>query len=1040
MSSSQTRNHKGGNGKIKKEPVQDIIDFENKIDLLTEELRRKDEELEIQKEELRAQNEELAIQREELESQNEELKTNNEELDNEITEHKQADEALLASEGKFRNLFERMAQGVVYQDTNGKIISANPAAERILGLSFDQMREIMSVDPRWRAIHEDGSDFPGATHPAMIALKTCERNRQVMGVFHPSEMDYRWILVNATPEFMPGEERPYRVFTTFEDITERKKAEEVSAFHARLLSEVYDAVFSSDSNFTITYWNEAAERVFGWTKEEVLGKNSGELLKPKVEDSSRDKERSKLWSEGHWEGVVQYLRKDGTYFYAEVNSTLRKDANGKGIGNVIVARDITERKQTEEKIKQLNNDLNRRVTELQTLFEVLPISISISEDVECKHMYANKVFEDLVRMPAGSNISQSAPADEKPSFKAFLNGREIPTEELPMQKAAATGKPLHGSSFDAVCADGRVINFYGHAVPLFDEEGKVRGAIGVFDDMTERKRAEESLRASEEQFRKLFMSINEGFYLSRILYDDNGKPCDYRYIEVNPGFEKIMGMSRDQIIGKQFKELLPNYSVHWIEIFKRVALTGTPIDTEFYSDSLHRHFETIAYMPAEGQFAALLSDITERKQAESERERLLEKLEERSTALQNVNEELQVKGEELAAQAEEIESANEELRANNEELHSIAASLRETSDYLESLINYANAPIIVWDPQFIIIRFNHAFEQLSGYISNEVVGRHLSILFPRDSSEESLNQIAKTLAGEQWESVEIPIQHKYGGIRIALWNSANIYDGEKTLLATIAQGQDITERKRVESELSEAKDQAELYLDLMGHDISNLHQIMMMQLEIADEIMSTKGKLEANDKQLIEISTKTLERAARLVDNVRKLQKLRSGEYSLETIDLGSMLEDVMKVYSSIPGRDIKINFAPGDSCLVQANPLLKDVFINLVDNAVKHSSGPLEIGVDVHEVSLDVKSYYRVAIDDNGNGIPDDKKNEVFQRFKRGQTKARGTGLGLYLVKSLVEGFGGYVEVQNRVLRDYTKGTRFLVYLPVIKEEKNDG
>ena len=98
-----------------------------------------------------------------------------------------------------------------------------------------------------------------------------------------------------------------------------------------------------------------------------------------------------------------------------------------------------------------------------------------------------------------------------------------------------------------------------------------------------------------------------------------------------------------------------------------------------------------------------------------------------------------------------------------------------------------------------ITRFNHAFERLSGYTSNEVVGRHLSILFPPDSSEESLNQIKKTLAGEQWESVEIPIQHKYGSVRIALWNSANIYDADKKLLATIAQGQDITERKRVES-------------------------------------------------------------------------------------------------------------------------------------------------------------------------------------------------------------------------------------------------
>ena len=121
------------------------------------------------------------------------------------------------------------------------------------------------------------------------------------------------------------------------DITERNRAEEALVFQAQLLSEVHEAVFSSDRNYTITYWNKAAERMFGWTKEEVSGKNSGELLKPKVEGSSRDKERSKLWSEGHWEGEVQYLRKDGTYFFVEVNSTLLKDANGKDIGNVIVS-------------------------------------------------------------------------------------------------------------------------------------------------------------------------------------------------------------------------------------------------------------------------------------------------------------------------------------------------------------------------------------------------------------------------------------------------------------------------------------------------------------------------------------------------------------------------------------------------------------------------------------------------------------------------------------------------------------------------------
>ena len=133
-------------------------------------------------------------------------------------------------------------------------------------------------------------------------------------------------------------------------------------------------------------------------------------------------------------------------------------------------------------------------------------------------------------------------------------------------------------------------------------------------------------------------------------------------------------------------------------------------------------------------------------------------------------------------------------------------SLRETRGYLENLLNYANAPMIVWNPEFRIILFNHAFERLTGYATDQIVGQELRVLFPEASRNESLIEINRTLKGEYWESVEIPILCKDGGIRIALWNSANIYteDG-KTLLATIAQGQDITGRKRAEEAVRESE-------------------------------------------------------------------------------------------------------------------------------------------------------------------------------------------------------------------------------------------
>jgi PAS domain S-box-containing protein len=143
-----------------------------------------------------------------------------------------------------------------------------------------------------------------------------------------------------------------------------------------------------------------------------------------------------------------------------------------------------------------------------------------------------------------------------------------------------------------------------------------------------------------------------------------------------------------------------------------------------------------------------------------------------------------------------------ELEQNVQKLKLSEENLRQTHDYLDTLINYANAAIIVWNAQFNIIRFNHAFEHLSGYNSNEVLGQKLDFLFPEATKKESLTQIEKTLSGENWESVEIPILTKHKEIRIILWNSAPIYDSQgKVLISTIAQGQNITERKHAEEML-----------------------------------------------------------------------------------------------------------------------------------------------------------------------------------------------------------------------------------------------
>lgn len=144
-----------------------------------------------------------------------------------ITERRLTEERLRESEERYRLLFETMAQGVLLQDDQGKVISGNPAAEHILGLTIEQMQGKLTYEPNGEPIREDGSKFTSEEHPVIEALRSGkEVNNVVMGIVNMQDGQRRWINVHAFPKTMPGEDHPTRVYVTFEDITERKKSEQ----------------------------------------------------------------------------------------------------------------------------------------------------------------------------------------------------------------------------------------------------------------------------------------------------------------------------------------------------------------------------------------------------------------------------------------------------------------------------------------------------------------------------------------------------------------------------------------------------------------------------------------------------------------------------------------------------------------------------------------------------------------------------------------------------------------------------------------------
>jgi PAS domain S-box-containing protein len=323
---------------------------------------------------------------------------------------------LRVSEEKYRNLFQTMAQGVVYQEKNGRITAANPAAERILGLTLDQMQGRTSIAPDWRAIREGGLNYPGDEHPAMFALRTGKPvMNQLMGVFNPLKKTYVWIYVNAIPQFRPNEKTPYQVYTTFEDITDLKKTEEqLSSEKNRLavtLKSIGDGVIATDICGTIIIMNKVAEELTGWNTNEALGKPITTIFTV-IDDTTRKPCSNPIdivLQTGNIAELNEHtilISRDGTERILSDSGAPIKDNSGNIIGVVLVFRDITEHhrliesSQKNQKLESLGimaggiaHDFNNL---LSGIYGYIDIAIELTQD-ENINDYLKRALDSIDR-------------------------------------------------------------------------------------------------------------------------------------------------------------------------------------------------------------------------------------------------------------------------------------------------------------------------------------------------------------------------------------------------------------------------------------------------------------------------------------------------------------------------------------------------------------------------------------------------------------------------------------------------------------------
>lgn len=261
-----------------------------------------------------------------------------------------------------------------------------------------------------------------------------------------------------------------------------------------------------------------------------------------------------------------------------------------------------------------------------------------------------------------------------------------------------------------------------------------------------------------------------------------------------------------------------------------------------------------------------------------------------------------------------------------------------------------------------------------------------------------------------------------------LLSAAPIYDSKGERIGAVGIQQDVTEQRQLEHEALEAKERAERYLDLLTHDIKGYNAAISGYIQLA-MIKDKQGKRKDDLQRALD----SISASTELIDTVIKIQQVEMHSDVHGQMELTSMLEEVVSDVKVIGGErtHITINIKP--ECYIMASPMIREAFWNILVNSVKHSDGEVHITVRQNHIYDGGREYHKFIIEDDGPGIPDDVKPKVFLRKYRGQTKAKGSGLGLYLTKMLVEAHGGRIWVEDRVTGDHTKGTRFIVHLPAM-------
>ncbi len=456
-----------------------------------------------------------------------------------ITERKQSEQEFKFTQKRLEQLYENMVQGVVFLDKSERISFANPAAERILGLTIDQMNGREVADPRWKAIHEDGSDYPAPTHPSIIALKTGEEvNNAIMGVFNPIDNKHHWLNINAIPHINKYTNEIIEVLVTFEDITESYKTqkflEESEEKFRSLVTQmdqglaVHQAIYDEKGkmvDYVFLDINESYEKLVG-LKRDIIGKRVKEVL-PSVEDYWIET-FGKVVETGKSTHYENYVKELNQYFEVTIYRNLPDQF-------AVLVTNTTEKVLARKKLEDLYEKL--KDSEERFLLAMDATSDGLWDwNLKTNEVYYSPTYFKML------GYSDSEFRHHYDTWAMLLHPDDKEEAINRVSETVQTGAKSFSIEFRMttkskdwiwILARGRIVEW--------DENGNPLRFIGTHSDITGRKIYEEEISRTKETYQNIFNSVKESIFI----LDEHGT-----FIDVNRSAIQMYGYSKSEILGK----------------------------------------------------------------------------------------------------------------------------------------------------------------------------------------------------------------------------------------------------------------------------------------------------------------------------------------------------------------------------------------------------------------------------------------------------------------------------------------------------------